>query len=133
MILMIFISGCEMHVCICCACMHICVCMHACVCMHTWMCEYLTHVCACMCTHAYMYFWQYPLPPQVLKLAALGLPPPPILKSFLRLCIYDIVWMCGPNSPPFQRFQVYDKPPFSKKKYLTDPVFYHCYINGPIF
>ena len=52
-------------------------CMYTRVCMHAWVHVYLTHVCAymCMCTHVYMYFWQYP--PQVLKLAALGLPPPP--------------------------------------------------------
>ena len=42
-----------------------------------------------------------------------------------------IVRMCGPNSPPFQRCQVYDKPPFSKKNYMTDPVFLS--LNGPIF
>ena len=29
--------------------------------------------------------------------------------------IFDKVQMCGPNSPLFQRCQVYDKPPFSKK------------------
>ena len=41
-----------------------------------------------------------------------------------QLPIYDIVWICGPNSPLFQRCQIYDKPPFSsKKKYMTDPVF----------
>ena len=47
--------------------------------------------------------------------------------------IYDIVRMCGANSPLLQRCQVYDKPPFSKKKYMTDPVFHYCYMNGPIF
>ena len=46
---------------------------------------------------------------------------------------YDIVRMCGANSPLFQRSQVYDKPSFSKKKYMTDPVIYHCHMNGPIF
>ena len=49
------------------------------------------------------------------------------------LPIYDIVRMCGANIPPFQRCQVYDKPPLSKKKYITDPVFHHCYMNGTIF
>ena len=33
----------------------------------------------------------------------------------VELPIYDIVRMCGANSPLFQRFQVYDKPPYSKK------------------
>ena len=32
-----------------------------------------------------------------------------------ELPIYDIVRMCGPYSHPFQRCQVYDKPPFSMK------------------
>ena len=39
-----------------------------------------------------------------------------------------LVRMCGANSPLFQRCQVYDKPPFSKKKYITDPVFHLCYM-----
>ena len=59
--------------------------VHACI--HVY--EYLTHVRAYVCMHAYMYFGNNPLsppPPQVLNLVALGLPPPPILKSFLRLC-----------------------------------------------
>ena len=38
---------------------------------------------------------------------------------------YDIVRMCVPNSPLVQCCQVYDKPPFSEKKYMTDPVFHH--------
>ena len=25
------------------------------------------------------------------------------------------------------------KPPFTKEKYMTDPVFHHCYMNGHIF
>ena len=29
--------------------------------------------------------------------------------------------------------QVFDKPPFSKEKYRTDPVVHHFYMNGPIF
>ena len=33
--------------------------------------------------------------------------------------IYDIVRMCVPNGPPFQRCQVYDWPPFLNKKYMT--------------
>ena len=45
------------------------------------------------------------------------------------LPIYDIVGMCGANSPLFQRCQVYDLPPFSKKKYMTDPVFHQCYTH----
>ena len=28
---------------------------------------------------------------------------------------YDMVRMCGPNSPLFQRCHVYDKPPFSNE------------------
>ena len=35
---------------------------------------------------------------------------------------YDIVWMCVPNSPLFQRHQVYDKPPFLKRKYMNGPI-----------
>ena len=50
-----------------------------------------------------------------------------------QLPIYDIVRMCNPNSPLFQRCQVYDKPLFPKKKYMKDPVFHHWYMNGPIF
>ena len=49
------------------------------------------------------------------------------------LPIYDIVRMCGANSPLFQRCQVYGKAPFSKKKYMTGQVFHHCYMNGLIF
>ena len=49
------------------------------------------------------------------------------------LHIYDIIRMCGANSPLFQRCQVYDKPPFSKKKYMTDPVFHHCYFLTTLF
>ena len=47
--------------------------------------------------------------------------------------MFDIVRMCMPNNPLLQRCQVYDKPSFSKKKYMTDPVFCHGYKNGPIF
>ena len=47
--------------------------------------------------------------------------------------IYDILRICGANSPLFQCGQVYAKPPFSKKKYMTDPVFHHIYVNGRIF
>ena len=43
--------------------------------------------------------------------------------------LYDIVRMSSANSPLFQRCQVYDKPPFSKKKYMANPVFHHCYIK----
>ena len=46
--------------------------------------------------------------------------------------IYDLVRMCGLNSPFFNR-KVYNKPPFSKKKYLTDPVFHHCCILTSLF
>ena len=53
-----------MYVCLGSACMHTCMCMHACVY------DYLTHV--------NMYFWQSP---PVLKLAALGLPPPPNIEK----------------------------------------------------
>ena len=31
--------------------------------------------------------------------------------------------MCGPNSPILKRYQVYDKPLFSMKKYMTDAVY----------
>ena len=60
-----------MHLCICCACMHICVCMHACMYVYAYM---GVHACACarmrICT-----FGPPRPPPQVLKLAALGLAP----------------------------------------------------------
>ena len=39
--------------------------------------------------------------------------------------VYDIVRMCGTNSPLFQPCQVYDTPPSSKKKYIPDTVFHH--------
>ena len=47
--------------------------------------------------------------------------------------IYGIVRMCVPNSPLFQRSQVYDRPPFFNKKYMTDPTFLHWYMKGPTF
>ena len=46
------------------------------------------------------------------------------------LPIYEIVRICGENSLLFKHCQVYDKPPL---KYMTDPVFHHCYMNGRIF
>ena len=49
------------------------------------------------------------------------------------LPLYDIVRMYVPNSPLFQRCQVYDTPPFSKKKYMTGPAAHHRYMNGPVF
>ena len=33
--------------------------------------------------------------------------------------MYDIAQMCVPNSPLFQRRQVYDKPTFLKRKYMN--------------
>ena len=44
-----------------------------------------------------------------------------------------IVWMCMPNSPLFQRCQVYDWPPFFNKKYMNGPIFLDSYVKGPIF
>ena len=41
--------------------------------------------------------------------------------------------MCVPNSPLFQRSQVYDWPPFFNKKYMNDPIFLDSYVKGPIF
>ena len=41
--------------------------------------------------------------------------------------------MCVPNSPLFQRCQVYDWPPFFNKKYMNDPIFLDSYVKGPIF
>ena len=41
------------------------------------------------------------------------------------LPIFDIVRMCVPNSPLFWYCQVYGKPPCSKKKYMTGPIFHH--------
>ena len=41
--------------------------------------------------------------------------------------------MCVPNSPLFQRCQVYDWPPFFNKKYMTGPIFLDSYVKGPIF
>ena len=38
-----------------------------------------------------------------------------------------------PNSPLFQRCQVYDCPPFFNKKYMNDPIFLDSYVKGPIF
>ena len=45
--------------------------------------------------------------------------------------IYDIERMCMPNSPLFQCHQVYDKPPFLKKKICEWPDFWKW--NGPNF
>ena len=41
--------------------------------------------------------------------------------------------MCVPNSPLFQRCQVYDWPPFFNKKYMKGPIFLDSYVKGPIF
>ena len=46
--------------------------------------------------------------------------------------IYDMVRMCGPNSPLFQHCQVHDKPPFSKKTVYDRLIFLDWYMNGPI-
>ena len=35
-----------------------------------------------------------------------------------------------PNGPLFQRWQVYDWPPFFNKKYMTDPIFLDSYVKG---
>ena len=41
--------------------------------------------------------------------------------------------MCVPNSPLFQRCQVYDWPPFFNKKYMNGPIFLDSFVKGPIF
>ena len=41
--------------------------------------------------------------------------------------------MCVPNSPLFQHCQVYDWPPFFKKKYMNGPFFLDSNVKGPIF
>ena len=41
--------------------------------------------------------------------------------------------MCVPNSPPFQRCQVYDWPPFFNKIYMNGPIFLDSYVKDPIF
>ena len=41
--------------------------------------------------------------------------------------------MCVPNSPLFQRCQVYDWPPFFNKKYMNGPIFLDSYMKGSIF
>ena len=41
--------------------------------------------------------------------------------------------MCVPNSPLFQRCQVYDWPPFFNKKYMNGPIFLDSCVKGPIF
>ena len=41
--------------------------------------------------------------------------------------------MCVPNSPLFQRCQVYDWPPFFNKNYMNGPIFLDSYVKGPIF
>ena len=40
--------------------------------------------------------------------------------------------MCVPNSPPFQRCQVYDWSPFFNRKYMNGPIFLDSYVKGPI-
>ena len=47
--------------------------------------------------------------------------------------IYGILRMCVPNSPLFQRCQVYDWPPFFNQKYMNGPIFLDSYVKGPIF
>ena len=44
-----------------------------------------------------------------------------------------IVRMCVPNSPLFQRCQVYDWPPFFNKKYMNGQIFLDSCVKGPIF
>ena len=66
MILIIFISECIMYVAYA---VHACI--HACACMHG--CMNIQH----MCVHTYMRICTVGNTAQVLKLAALGLPPPP--------------------------------------------------------
>ena len=41
--------------------------------------------------------------------------------------------MSVPNCLLFQRCQVYDRPPFFNKKYMTGPIFLHWYMKGPTF
>ena len=41
------------------------------------------------------------------------------------LPIYDIVRICMPKSPIFQRCQVNGKLTFFKEKYMTGPIFHH--------
>ena len=70
-----------MHTCV-------CVCVRACVraCVHAWVYEHLA-ACGCVCMRAYVSVCVCVCVcvPQVFKLASLALPPPPILKGFLRL------------------------------------------------
>ena len=49
------------------------------------------------------------------------------------LPLYGIVRMCVPNSPLFQRCQVYEWPLVFNKKYMNDPIFLDSYVKGPIF
>ena len=41
--------------------------------------------------------------------------------------------MCVPNGPLFQHCQVYDWPPFFRKKYMIDRIFLDWYMKGPTF
>ena len=54
------------------------------LCMHAWVYGHLPDMCVYMCTHAYMYFY---VPPCIEVGRAWFAPPPPILKSVLRLCM----------------------------------------------
>ena len=47
--------------------------------------------------------------------------------------ITSYIWLCVPNSPIFQRCQVYDWPPFFNKQYMNGPIFLDSYVKGPIF
>ena len=50
--------------------------------------------------------------------------------TWLLCTLTYIERMCVPNSPFFQRRQVYDKPPFLKRKYMNGPIFWCWYLNG---
>ena len=66
------------------ACIHMCV--HACMGVWTFRSMYMCfHMYIDVCAHACVYVHFCNIPPQVLKLASLAPPPPPILKSFLRI------------------------------------------------
>ena len=50
-----------------------------------------------------------------------------------ELSIYDIVRMCGANSHLFQRCQVYNKPPFSKRPSVSSLLYKRSHFLTALF
>ena len=55
-------------------------------------------------------------------------------RGITQKCKQGVTKFCSlVNNPLFQQCQVYDWPPFFKKKYMNGPIFLDSYLKGPIF